>query len=215
MPRLLIVDDEPGIRRTLKDLMTMQGYEVEDAENGAVALEKLESGHFDLVLSDIQMPKTDGMELLKASKASNPDLPFIMLTAYASIERAVEAIKIGAYDFVPKPPNLQHLLVTVGNALATKKLKKEHTRMKARLEKNRWRYRATSGRESSDGADKQVVGEGRAEPGSHPGNGRSGIRKGAHCPMGSPAVKPKGWAVRRCALRCNPVRVDRERAVWP
>lgn len=135
MPRLLIVDDEPGIRRTLKDLMSMQGYEVEDAENGTVALEKLESGHFDLVLSDIQMPKMDGMELLKASKESNPDLPFIMLTAHASIERAVEAIKIGAYDFVPKPPNLQHLLVTVSNALATKKLRKEHTRMKARLEK--------------------------------------------------------------------------------
>ena len=68
MPRLLIVDDEAGIRRTLKDLMTMQGYEVEEAENGAEGLEKIKSGQFDLVLSDIQMPKMDGMELLRSSR---------------------------------------------------------------------------------------------------------------------------------------------------
>lgn len=135
MPRLLIVDDETGIRRTLKDLMSMQGYEVEEAENGAEGLAKIKDGHFDLVLSDIQMPKMDGMELLKTSKELYPELPFIMLTAHATIERAVEAIKIGAYDFVPKPPNLQHFLVTIRNALATKELKQEHTRMKARLEK--------------------------------------------------------------------------------
>lgn len=135
MPRLLIVDDEVGIRRTLKDLMTMQGYEVEEAANGVDGLEKIKNGHFDLVLSDIQMPQMDGMELLKAAKDLSFDTPFIMLTAHASIERAVEAIKIGAYDFVPKPPNLQHFLVTVRNALATKELKQEHTRMKARLEK--------------------------------------------------------------------------------
>lgn len=135
MARLLIVDDEPGIRRTLKDLMVMQGYEVDQAQNGTEGLEKIKSEKFDLVLSDIQMPQMDGMELLKASRATNPDLPFIMLTAHATIERAVEAIKIGAYDFVSKPPNLQHLLVTVRNALDTKELRKEHTRMKARLRK--------------------------------------------------------------------------------
>ena len=135
MPRLLIVDDEAGIRRTLKDLMTMQGYEVDEAENGADGLEKIAGGTYDLVLSDIQMPKLDGMGMLKAAKEKNPDLPFIMLTAHATIELAVEAIKMGAYDFVPKPPNLQHFLVTVRNALDTKELKKEHGRMKARLEK--------------------------------------------------------------------------------
>ncbi len=135
MPRLLIVDDEAGIRRTLKDLMTMQGYEVEEAENGAEGLEKIQSGSYDLVLSDIQMPKMDGMEMLRVSREKYPDLPFIMLTAHATIETAVEAIRVGAYDFVSKPPNLQHFLVAVRNALDTKELKKEHTRMKARLEK--------------------------------------------------------------------------------
>jgi len=135
MARLLIVDDEAGIRRTLKDLMQMQGHDVEEAGNGAEGLEKLAEGSYDLVLSDIQMPVKDGMGLLKEAKALYPELPFIMLTAHATIERAVEAIKEGAYDFVPKPPNLQHFLVTVRNALDTKQLKKEHTRMKARLSK--------------------------------------------------------------------------------
>lgn len=135
MARILIVDDEAGIRRTLKDLMRMQGHEVEEAANGAEGLEKLAAGSFDLVLSDIQMPVKDGMELLKGAKEQYPELPFIMLTAHATIEKAVEAIKEGAYDFVPKPPNLQHFLVTVRNALDTKQLKKEHTRMKARLKR--------------------------------------------------------------------------------
>ncbi len=113
----------------------MQGYEVDQAGNGVEGLKKIQSGSYDLVLSDIQMPKMDGMELLRTAREKVPELPFIMLTAHATIERAVEAIKIGAYDFVPKPPNLQHFLVSVRNALATKELKQEHTRMKARLDK--------------------------------------------------------------------------------
>lgn len=133
MARLLIVDDEAGIRRTLKDLMRMQGHEVDEAENGEVGLKKLSETAYDLVLSDIQMPKLDGMGLLKAAAEKYPEVPFVMLTAHATIELAVEAIRQGAYDFVPKPPNLQHFLVTVRNALGTKELRKEHTRMKARL----------------------------------------------------------------------------------
>jgi len=113
----------------------MQGYDVDEAEDGKAALEKLAESTYDLVLSDMQMPRLDGMGLLKAAQETYPDLPFIMLTAHATIELAVGAIKEGAYDFVPKPPNLQHFLVTVRNALDTKQLKKEHKRMKARLEK--------------------------------------------------------------------------------
>jgi len=135
MPRLLIVDDEPSIRRTLKELMTMQKYDVVEAENGAEGLRKIEAESFDLVLSDMMMPEMNGMELLKAAKSRWPDIPFVMLTANATIELAVEAIKEGAYDFVPKPPNLQRFLVTVRNALDAEKLQREHTRMKARLEK--------------------------------------------------------------------------------
>jgi len=132
---MLIVDDEAGIRRTLKDLMSMQGYDVEEAADGEEGLAKLSDGAFDLVLSDIQMPKLGGMGLLKAAKEKYPDLPFVMLTANATIELAVEAIRLGAYDFVQKPPNLQHFLVTIRNALDTKRLRTEHNRMKARLDK--------------------------------------------------------------------------------
>ncbi len=135
MPRLLIVDDEPSIRRTLKELMTIQEYEVVEAGNGAEGLRKIEEDTFDLVLSDMMMPEMNGMELLKAAKSRWPELPFVMLTANATIELAVEAIKEGAYDFVPKPPNLQRFLVTVRNALNADKLQREHSRMKARLEK--------------------------------------------------------------------------------
>ena len=96
MARILIVDDEAGIRRTLKDLMQMQGYEIMEASHGAEGLEILAEGSFDLVLSDIQMPVMDGMAFLKQAKETYPELPFIMLTAHATIERAVEAIKEGA-----------------------------------------------------------------------------------------------------------------------
>ncbi|MEQ9105139.1 MAG: sigma-54 dependent transcriptional regulator [Rhodothermales bacterium] len=135
MPRLLIVDDEPGIRRTLMALLEKQDYDVEGAADGKEALAAIEAGSFDLVLSDMMMPNMNGMDLLKASKAKWPELPFVMLTANATIELAVEAIKEGAYDFVPKPPNLQRFLVTIRNALAAEKLQREHGRMKARLEK--------------------------------------------------------------------------------
>jgi DNA-binding NtrC family response regulator len=135
MPRLLIVDDEPGIRRTLMALLEKQEYDVEGAADGMEALAAIEAGSFDLVLSDMMMPNMNGMDLLKASKAKWPELPFVMLTANATIELAVESIKEGAYDFVPKPPNLQRFLVTIRNALAAEKLQREHGRMKARLEK--------------------------------------------------------------------------------
>ncbi len=133
MARILIVDDEAGIRRTLKDLMQMQGYEITEAAHGAEGLERLAEGPFDLVLCDMQMPVMDGMAFLKQARKTYPELPFIMLTAHATIERAVEATKEGAYDFVAKPPNLQHFIVAVRNALQAKKLKREHTRMSARL----------------------------------------------------------------------------------
>ena len=113
----------------------MQKYDVEEASDGAEGLAMIEASTYDLVLSDMMMPNMTGLELLKAAKSRWPDLPFVMLTANATIELAVECIKEGAYDFVPKPPNLQRFLVTVRNALEADKLQREHGRMKARLER--------------------------------------------------------------------------------
>jgi len=135
MPRVLVVDDEGAIRRTLKDLLEMQDYDVEEAENGEVGLEKVRNDRFDLVMSDMMMPKMDGMGLLRAGRKHDPELPFIMLTAHATIEKAVAAIREGAYDFIPKPPNTQRLLVTVRNALESDRLHRDNRRMKARLER--------------------------------------------------------------------------------
>src|SRR4030095_14123891 len=121
---ILVVDDEALIRWSLAERLTSEGYEVLDAETGAAALEKLPEG-VDLVLLDYKLPDTDGVSVLRKIKEFDQDILVILLTAYASVETAVEAMKLGAYHFANKPFNLDEVSAMVERALETTRLRRE------------------------------------------------------------------------------------------
>jgi two-component system, NtrC family, nitrogen regulation response regulator NtrX len=117
MAKILIVDDEGAIRRTLREILQFEKYDVEEAADGLEALVKIKQRSFDIILLDIKMPKMDGMEALERIQELSPDTPVIMISGHGTIETAVEAVKKGAFDFLSKPPDLNRLLITVRNAL--------------------------------------------------------------------------------------------------
>ncbi|MBY0433691.1 MAG: sigma-54 dependent transcriptional regulator [Cyclobacteriaceae bacterium] len=128
MPKILIIEDEASIRAVLKDILLDQKelkLEVDEAKDGAEGLALLESGSYDLAFCDIKMPKLDGMDVLQKAKEKNIPTPFIMISAHGTTEMAVDAIKMGAYDFLQKPPDLNRLLITVRHALDRNSLVKE------------------------------------------------------------------------------------------
>ncbi|TPG63630.1 sigma-54-dependent transcriptional regulator [Hymenobacter nivis] len=133
MPRILIIDDEKAIRNTLKEILEFENYTVDQAEDGPAGLDLLIQHKYDLVLCDIKMPKMDGLEVLSRAQGLSPDTAFIMVSAHGNIETAVEATKKGAYDFLPKPPDLNRLLITVRNALDRTKLVTETKTLKKKL----------------------------------------------------------------------------------
>ncbi|WP_339923636.1 sigma-54 dependent transcriptional regulator [uncultured Cyclobacterium sp.] len=135
MPKILIIDDEKVIRSTLKEILEYEKYEIFEAEDGEKGLEMIKNEDFDLVLCDIKMPKMDGMEVLTSSSELSRQPQFIMISAHGSIETAVEATKKGAFDFIPKPPDLNRLLLTVRNALDKKDLVQETKVLKKKLSK--------------------------------------------------------------------------------
>ena len=116
-PKILIVDDERAIRRSLQEILEMEGFAVEEAADGAEAIQKIKDGAHDLILCDIKMPKADGLEVLAAAKEARPDVPFILISGHGTIETAVDAVKNGAFDYISKPPDLNRLLITVRNAV--------------------------------------------------------------------------------------------------
>jgi DNA-binding NtrC family response regulator len=129
MPTVLIVDDEKNIRATLARGLRLSGYRTEEAGNGVEALRILDDGGIDLVVLDVQMPEMDGLELLGAMRDRRSSVPAIVLTAHGSIERAVHAVKLGAYDFIEKPPSIERILLAAGNALDRDRLVKENRRL--------------------------------------------------------------------------------------
>jgi len=132
MARILIIDDEAPIRRTLKEILGFEKYNVEEAENGIIGIEKLKSEQFDLVLCDIKMPEKDGMDVLSEAMEFT-DTPFVMISGHGTIDTAVEAIKLGAFDFIAKPPDLNRLLITIRNAMDKSKLIKETKVLKKKV----------------------------------------------------------------------------------
>ncbi len=137
MANILIADDEKAIRKTLREILEFEGYNVSEAEDGAKALSMIKENDYDLVLCDIKMPKMDGMEVLAKSMAESPETPFIMISGHGSVENAVEATKKGAFDFVSKPPDLNRLLITIRNALDKANLMIEAKVLKRKVGKTR------------------------------------------------------------------------------
>ncbi|NOT52349.1 MAG: sigma-54-dependent Fis family transcriptional regulator [Chitinophagaceae bacterium] len=117
MADILIIDDEKAIRKTLTEILSFEGYKIEEAADGEEGLKKFKEKNFDVVLCDIKMPKLDGIEFLQKAGEINPDVPIIMISGHGNIETAVEAVKKGAYDYISKPPDLNRLLITIRNAM--------------------------------------------------------------------------------------------------
>lgn len=117
MATILIIDDEKSIRKTLSDILSYEGYKIEEAADGQEGLNLFKSKPFDVVLCDIKMPKIDGMEFLEQAVAVNRDVPIIMVSGHGNIDTAVEAVKKGAFDYISKPPDLNRILITIRNAL--------------------------------------------------------------------------------------------------
>jgi len=137
MTKILIIEDEEPIRRVLTRIINDESdqFVVTEAADGAAGLALIQDNAFDLVLCDIKMPKMDGNEVLEKSRAINPGLPFIMLTGHGNVETAVESMKLGAYDFIPKPPDLNRLLTAMRNALENKSLRNENQKLKRKVAK--------------------------------------------------------------------------------
>lgn len=137
MGKILIIDDEKSIRRAMREILEFEDYEVDEAEDGKEGLKKVKDAHFDVIFCDIKMPKMDGMEVLAEIQKEKIEAPVIMISGHGNIETAVEAIKMGAFDFIEKPLDLNRILVTIRNANdkstlveETKKLKKTVQRYK-------------------------------------------------------------------------------------
>ena len=141
MSKLLIIDDERGIRNTLREILSDEGYDVDVAENGTQGLEMAQKNAYDLIYSDIKMPGMDGLELLAQIgklKSENEDFasaecPMVMITGHGDVETAVQALKLGAYDFLLKPLDLNRILITTKNALETKDLKQETKQLRKKI----------------------------------------------------------------------------------
>ena len=112
MAKILIIDDESNIRSTLKEILEYENYEVDEAQDGKEGLEKVQANEYDVVLCDVRMPKMEGTEVLEKAMELGKDTQFIMISAHGTIETAVEATKKGAFDFIPKPPDLNRMLVS-------------------------------------------------------------------------------------------------------
>jgi len=116
MGKILIIDDENNIRRALKEILEYENFEIDEAVDGKEGFEKATSNHYDLIFCDIKMPKMDGIEVLTALQKEKIEIPVVMISGHGNIETAVEAIKLGAFDFIEKPLDLNRILVTVRNA---------------------------------------------------------------------------------------------------
>jgi two-component system, NtrC family, nitrogen regulation response regulator NtrX len=135
MSNILIIDDEKAIRKTLTEILSYEGYKIEEAGDGEEGLRKFRDRTYDVVLCDIKMPKLDGIEFLDKVREVNPDVPVIMISGHGTIETAVEAVKKGAYDYIAKPPDLNRLLITIRNAMDKTNLVAETKVLKRKVSK--------------------------------------------------------------------------------
>lgn len=138
MAHILIIEDEASIRRVLSKILSEENetYEILEAENGQQGMEMLEKEEVDLVLCDIKMPRMDGIEVLEAAGKLKPEVPFIMISGHGDLEVAVQSMKLGAFDYISKPPDLNRLLTTVRNALDRKELINENRKLRKRVGRN-------------------------------------------------------------------------------
>ncbi|WP_139958137.1 sigma-54-dependent transcriptional regulator [Flavicella sediminum] len=137
MSKILIIEDEAAIRRVLTKIISEENssYDVEEAEDGLEGLEKLTKEDYDLILCDIKMPKMDGVEVLEKARKIKPEIPIVMISGHGDLDTAIHTMRLGAFDYISKPPDLNRLLNTVRNALDRKVLVVENARLKKKVSK--------------------------------------------------------------------------------
>ena len=137
MSKILVIEDEAAIRRVLVKILSEENdaYKVDEAEDGLSGIEKIKNEDFDLVLCDIKMPKMDGVEVLEAIKKIKPETPIVMISGHGDLDTAVNTMRLGAFDYISKPPDLNRLLNTVRNALDRKELVVENKILKKKVSK--------------------------------------------------------------------------------
>jgi DNA-binding NtrC family response regulator len=138
MSKILIIEDEAAIRRVLSKIISEENdaYQVEQAEDGLIGIEMVKNNEYDLVLCDIKMPKMDGVEVLEKAKKIKPEVPFVMISGHGDLDTAIHTMRLGAFDYISKPPDLNRLLNTVRNALDKKVLIVENKRLKKKVSKS-------------------------------------------------------------------------------
>lgn len=138
MSKILIIEDEEAIRRVLVKILTEENkdYQVFESEDGLAGIELIKASDFDLILCDIKMPKMDGVEVLEAVKKIKPEIPIVMISGHGDLDTAVNTMRLGAYDYISKPPDLNRLLNTIRNALDRKELVVENKRLKRKISQN-------------------------------------------------------------------------------
>lgn len=138
MPKILVIEDEASIRRVLVKILSEESdtYHVEEAEDGLAGIEKIKNEDYDLILCDIKMPKMDGVEVLEAAKKIKPEATIVMISGHGDLDTAVNTMRLGAFDYISKPPDLNRLLNTVRIALDRKELVVENKRLKKKVSKN-------------------------------------------------------------------------------
>jgi DNA-binding NtrC family response regulator len=138
MSKILIIEDEAAIRRVLSKIISEENesYNVEQAEDGLLGIEMIMNNDYDLVLCDIKMPKMDGVEVLEKAKKIKQEIPFVMISGHGDLDTAINTMRLGAFDYISKPPDLNRLLNTVRNALDKKVLIVENKRLKNKVSKS-------------------------------------------------------------------------------
>src|SRR5215510_6257724 len=129
-PRVLVVDDEKVIREILSDFLTMEGYQVQSVEDGTLALKELQRRSYNLVISDLKMPRMGGLELLEKIGELNPNVLTVIMTGFGTVETAIEAMKRGAYDYILKPFKVEEVMHIVQRGLDKQRLIQENIRLK-------------------------------------------------------------------------------------
>jgi len=130
---ILVIDDEKAIRKALNEILTFEGFSVDEASDGLEGVKKIKENNYDCILCDIKMPQMDGLEVLQVAHEERPDTPFIVISGHGNIETAVDAVKKGAYDYISKPPDLNRLLITIRNAMDKKSLVAETKQLRKRI----------------------------------------------------------------------------------
>lgn len=185
MPTILVVDDEPSIRRTLREILEYEAFEVDEAVDGDEALQKMRANQYDVVMLDVKMPKRDGMEVLQTAREEMPEVPIIMISGHGTIETAVESTKLGAFDFIEKPPDLNRMLLTVRNALDRGELEVANRRMRQAIEEFEGELTPILGespaiRRIKDAIEQVAPSEARVLITGEPGTGKELVAKWLH-----------------------------------